>query len=142
MSIFGSGSAKFQPVGTTSSISLDYSNITPEWILSDENDYKSVITGHKSFITLGDYSNFNVQVNLWKYSSPSTKFRELYSYIHSNVYFWPHNDGMAISGSTNLPVEFHITEIKHSYLENYTFKDVLNINFVAVDYTCVSKSLM
>jgi hypothetical protein len=142
MALFGTGSAKMQISGSTTSSLLDYSIINPEFIVPDEKDYKSVITGHKSFMTLGDYSNFKVQVNLWKYSSPKIKFQELYSYLHNNVYFWPHADGKAISGSTNLPVEFHITDIKHSYLDNYTFNDVLNISFVSNDYTVVSKSLL
>lgn len=138
--IFGSGSAQMQQ-GTGSIVVLQHSNIVPEYIITDEKEHKSVLTGHKTFTTLGDYSKFRIDINLYKYDNPTTTFQTLYPYIHNNVYFWPHSDGKAISGSNNLPVEFHITDMKLSYLGDHLYRDLLSIEFEAVDYTDISKGL-
>lgn len=141
--IFGTGSAQFQEEGS-GVIALSYSNIEPEYIIPEEDKLTSVITGHNTYITRGDYSDFNVTVNLWKYTDPKAKFQELYTYLHSNVWFWSHNDGKAISGSGayyNTPVKFHITDMEHSYLDNNVYRDILKIKFEAIDFTCVTGSL-
>lgn len=138
--IFGSGSAQFQKSGS-SVCTLDYSNLYPEYFITDEIEHKSVLTGHKSYTTLGDYSNFKVEVNLYKYSNPLSKFNEIYQYIHDDVYFWPHNDKKAISGSNGQPVKFHITNMELSYLKDFNYKDLLTITFEANDYTYLSGSL-
>jgi len=143
--IFGSGSAKIQEVSSTSSVILDYSTMEASYIEPDEDEHTSVLTGYRSYTTLGDYSSFKVNINLFKYgniNSQINKFKELYGYIHKNVYFWPHADGRAISGSDNQPVPFHVTDMKIIQLDNnYKFFDTIQMQFNSIKYTDISKSI-
>ena len=141
MSIFGTGSAKFK-FGGDADVDLDYSVLKPKWVLSDYIEHKSVITGQKQFIPLGDYSEFIVDVHLYKYGDPSAKFSEIYDYLHTNVAFWPHSDGSAVKSADDSNTEFFISDMNLSYLEDVDYNDVLSIKFVSSDYTIVSKSLV
>ena len=141
MSIWGTGSAQFQFPGD-SVVTLEHSTMQGDYILPDIIEHKSIITGKKHFINNGDYSEFTVNVYLYKYADASAKFSEIYDYLHTNVYFWPHNDGKAISGSDSSPTEFFISDMSLSYLEDANYNDLLTIKFVASDYTVVSKSLV
>jgi hypothetical protein len=139
--LFGTGSAQFQKSGSAV-VKLEYSRLYPEYVITDEIEHKSVLTGHKSYSTLGDYSRFKVEVNLFKYTSSVAKFNEIYQYYHDDVYFWPHSDGKAISGSDRNPVEFHIVGMELNYLDNIDYKDLLTVEFDAIDYTVLTGSLL
>ena len=140
MAIFGTGSAQFQE-GTGSLVVLTGSMLIPNYIIPDLIEHKSIVTGHKDFISLGDYSEFQVGVNLYKATNPTSTFSTLYSYLHKNVYFWPHIDGKAISGSDGTPVEFNISDMQLSYIENKDYADYLLITFKAAEYTDISKGI-
>lgn len=139
--LFGSGSAKFTRSGST--VSLDYSNIRPSWVNRNFSKKQSIYDHYTTVDYYGDYSNFWIDVNLYQYTSSIGKFNEIYpTYLHNYVYFWPHNDGYAISGSDGQPTVFFIREMEHKYLSNDdATKDVLSIHFVSIDYATISGSL-
>ena len=140
MSIFGTQVPKFNYSG--SEVILSHSIIEPNFIISDDVENKSVLTGHKDFIYLGNYSSFDVTLNLYKYSSPSSTFQSLYGYKNKNVYFWPHSDGRAISGSNGKGMPFNITDMNLYYLTDTNFAELLKIHFEATGYTNITGSLI
>ena len=86
--MFGTGSAQFQPVGS-SSVLMKYSvNSLEDFTHSDERNFVSVINGHKTFFTPGDYSNFTVRDYLWKYPNSSSVLTNYYKNLHADCYFW------------------------------------------------------
>ena len=64
--IFGNSNSKFVSGATT--VDLPYSVLDPDWIMPDVLEHQSIISGKKNFINKGYYSEFKVQVNLFKYS--------------------------------------------------------------------------
>lgn len=138
--IFGKSGSKFEYSGST--VMLEHSNIIPKYIDSDNIENKSVLTGKKNFINLGDYSSFDVPVYLYKYTSSKDVFLDLYSYLHKNVYFWPHSDGKAISGSSGNPVTFNITNMDLTYLNNIDFPEYLIMHFESNEYTNISGNII
>ena len=146
--LFGTGSAKFQRSG--SEVILYHSNLRPEWSEQNVNTIESIYDHYTTFQNAGDYSNFWVDINLFKYDTDSMiggsadKMEELYpTYLFSSVYFWPHSDGNAVSGSNGEPSVFFIKEFKHSYIDSENAnRDVLSIHFVSTDYTTLTGSLV
>lgn len=138
--IFGTGASKFDYSGSV--VTLDHCILNPNYIISDNVDATSVLTGHKHITNLGDYSSFDVSVYLYKYAVPSASFMTLYSYLHKNVYFWPHSDGKAISGSNGKPVPFNITNMSIDYITDTDFSEMITLHFESTDYTNVTGSLI
>lgn len=152
--IFGIGSPKFTGTGTpdSSTVTLDYAVLDPNWNDPRVIEHQSVITGKKTWTTLGDYASFRVTVNLYKYTTsptPSTKFSTLMTYLHQLVYFYPHKDGVAdgdglgkaIQNSTPANVKFFVSKITPYYLSNTVQKDLIDIEFIAENYVDISQSL-
>ena len=144
--IFGSGSAKFTGVaGVPAVVTLENSIIRPEWCNRNYSVNQAISDHYSTFKFHGDYSEFWVDLNLYQYTAPddpTDKFAEIYPYLYTDVYFWPHVDGKAISGSNGIPTKFFIDEMKHSYLsDDFTTKDVLSIHFKSVNYTVISGSI-
>ena len=138
--IFGISESKFTYSGST--VLLDHSNLIPQYMIPDNRENTSVITGHKALINLGDYSSFDVVVELHKYTASSAAFTNFYSYLHKNVYFYPHREGQAISGSNNAGIPFNITEMEINYLNNTDFDVRLKMHFEATGYTYLTGSLI
>lgn len=141
--LFGSGSSKFQSGATT--VLLEHSLIEPDYCIRNISTTTSVYDHYHTYDFHGDYSEFTVQLNLFKYDSPVDKYNEVYNYLYTNVYFWPHVDGVAISGSNNEGMLFFIDEMKHKYLFNdeaMAEQDVLYIHFKSLSYTSVSGSIV
>ena len=138
MAIFGSGSAKI--VSGSTSASLEYSVLTPEWVISDYVEQTSVMNGNRNYIGLGDYSKFKVDVYLYKYSSPKTKFNEIYRYIHKDVIFYPHIDGNTLFSPVGATQSCHITDMKLSYIDNLYYRDLLTITFESKGYVDIASS--
>lgn len=141
--IFGTGSVKFERSG--SEVLLENCLIEPNYTLRNIGIRTAVYDHYHTYEFHGDYSEFTVRLNLWKYDSPTTKYNEIYPYLYKYVYFWPHADGNAISGSDGNHVAFFINSIKHEYLLNDEAdagEDVLYINFKSVDYTNITGSIL
>lgn len=136
--IFGSGSAYF--TSNSESISLEYSNMVPDYLQSDYVDFKSVINGVRTYVGQGDYSKFKVQVHLYKYPDPIAKFKEIYNYNHKDVVFYPHSDGKTLYSESGSIVNCHITEMSLSYLDDLNFRDLLTITFETTGYVYLASS--
>ena len=141
MSLFGTGSAKFEVSGST--VTLDYSNLRPNWVESNISIRRSIYDHYITFDNVGSYSDFWIDINLWEYTIPEQKFAEIYpTYLYAKVYFWPHSDGFAISGSDNKPTVFFIKDMAHRYIDpTITNKDILSLHFVSTDFCHLTGSL-
>jgi len=138
--IFGSGSSKFEFSG--SEVNLEYSNLYPNWDITNIGNTVSVYDHYTTYDNFGSYAEFTVDVNLFQYNDPNTKFNEVYPYLYKTVYFWPHSDGPAVSGSGGKPLPFFIKGMSHKYHSNdYVQNDILSITFVSLDYIDVSSSI-
>ena len=153
--LFGTGSAKFTTTNGSATVLLEYCNIQPDWCLRNIGVRTSIYDHYHTYEFRGDYSEFTVVLNLHKYDDPSVKFQEIYPYIYTEVYFWPHVDAYAVSGSNPdfvvggpvvpewIPSVFFIDSMEHSYYsEDYVEKDILNIHFKSVRYTSLTGSIV
>lgn len=145
--LFGTGSAKFERSGSI--VTLEHSNLAPNYAIRNISVITSVYDHFHTYDFLGDYSEFTVQLNLWKYQSltetPSDKYNEIYPFLYTLVYFWPHEDGQAVSGSDDEHMPFFIDSIQHSYLfgsQADANEDVLFIHFKSEGYTNLTGSLV
>jgi len=140
--IFGSGSAKFDYSGSV--ITLEYSNLRPNWSNKIVKTITSIYDHYTTYYSPGYYSDFYVDIDLTKYGTNDyVKFNEVYPYIYTKVYFWPHEDGNAISGSDGKGVVFFIDGMEHKYYSNdFVQNDILTIHFTSTDYTTLTGSLV
>ena len=144
--IFGTGSAKFDNSGST--VLLENSTIIPEYSDRNISIVTSIYDHYHTYEFLGDYSEFTVKLNLWKYTSltenPIDKYNEIYPYLFTSVHFWPHEDGNPIMSDTGT-ASFFIDDMKHSYLfgeQADANEDVLYIHFKSEGYTNLSGSIL
>ena len=146
--LFGSSSSKISFSG--SEVMLYYSNLRPVWCENNINTIRSVWDHYTTFDNIGSYSDFWVDIDLWKYDydaitgGSADKMEELYPlYLFQKVHFFPHSDGNAVSGSDGKPSVFFIKEFKHSYVLNtQANEDRLSIHFVSTDFTTLTGSLV
>jgi len=139
--IFGTGSAKFSRSG--SDVLLQNSILEPNYITRNVITTTSIHDHYNTYNFLGDYSDFNVKINLWQYDDATIKYNEIYPYLYSYVYFWPHEDGNAITGSDGNPALFFIDKISHEYNTSIDVdKDIIKIHFKSVGYTNITGSLI
>lgn len=130
--IFGTNAPKFVTGSTT--VNLDYVTVDTNLADVQEIEHTSVITGVRNYVVLGDYAEIKINMNLYKYDSPSIKFQEIYQYTHDNVYFYLHNDGNAFQDSGSNNVEFHITKIEPYYIDNVNYNEGLKIELKSRKY--------
>lgn len=147
MSLMGSQEPKFVGTGTPSSatVNLDHTTILTNWADAQIIEQTSVINGVRNYITLGDYSEFVVTVNLYKHTTsptPKEKFQEIYAFNHQLVQFFPHREGVAVKDSGGTAVNFYISSMIPGYLDTPDFKDILTITFKATGYTDAENSLV
>lgn len=139
--IFGVQAGKFTNTARTVEVLLDYDVLTPSWIEPNEVMHESVINKHREWIRIaGHHSSFTIMVNLHKYPLPWQKFIEIYNFLNTNVYFYPHRDAGALKNSAGTEIKFHITNIEPFCLEE-PYYDALNITFVSQDPFDFSQSL-
>lgn len=146
MSIFGTGYPVFIVSGSNTVVTMSYSTINAEYVEPNIIEHQSVINGARNYITseadgFGDYSNFTVNIHLFKYAIPSASFSNIYQYNHQDVFFKPHSDGSTIKDSSNADVVFNITSMALNYLDTPDFKDVLTVEFKSKSYTNLANSL-
>lgn len=139
--IFGQSAAKFTNIAETVTVLLDYDNLTPSWIEPNEIMHESIVNKHREWIKIADHhASFSVMINLHKYPIPQAKFIEIYNYLNTDVYFYPHRDAGALKDSTGAKVKFHIESIEPFCLEEPWY-DALNITFKSKDGIDFSQSL-
>lgn len=141
MNIFSNSASKFTTTNYSATVSLDNSYLSDAtWQIPKELEHTSIINGDANWITLGDKASFDVNVHLNKYSDPLTKFKTIYSYNHTNVYFYPYSNH-AVCDSTGSPVPFHIKKINLYHLTETSDYDACKITFVPNRYINISASI-
>lgn len=149
MSIFGIRYPKLENSEETTVILLQNSNLIPSWEEPDELIDISAINSVKRIRVNGAYSSFEIKVFLSKYVSPIAKFLEIYAWLHADVYFYPHIDGVvsgdglgkAMQDSSSNKVLFHITEVKPYYIPNTNLIDACIVKLISNKYTDFGKTI-
>jgi len=145
MAIWGTSTPKFIVGATT--VLLPNSIIVPTWADARYIEQISVENGERTIEYLGDYSEFQVVINLFKEGNTTAvkaKFNEIYQYRLTTIdQFFPHDDGDYMRDSSNNAVEFAITEFRPFYLDPLDpfFRDKLGLVFKSLKYTDLSNSL-
>jgi len=143
-SIFGSSAPKFvYDLGgvNEATVLLDYCIITRDDPDVRKIVHESELSADRDFITRGDFWEFEVMVNLYKYEDPRNKFEEIYQYKNLNVALWKHRDGSAFLDSSGDEVLFYIDEITPRNLTRLDYKDVLFIRFLSLKEVDFSNSV-
>lgn len=139
--IFGIQAGKFTNATRTIEVLLDYDVLTPSWIEPNVIQHESVINKHREWIKIADHhASFTVMVNLHKYTSPWTKFIEIYNHLNTLVYFYPHRDAGALKTDAGVEIRFFIESIEPFCLEEPWY-DALSITFRSQDPYDFSQSL-
>jgi len=131
--IFGTANSKFVSGATT--VDLPSSVLDPSYIIPEVIEHQSVVSGKRNWIPLGYYSDFKLQVNLFKYDDPNTSFNLIESYKFSKVTFYPHKDGDPIKDIFGNESQLLISDIEAYYLTNEFQKDIAIITFLSDRYT-------
>lgn len=134
--IFGRSNSKM--VSGSVVIDLPNSVLSPEWMSPDIIIQPSVITGKRNFISKGDYSKFKLQINLFEYSDPVAKFKEITNYLGQHVVFYPHNYDKPVTDKAGHSVLFLFTNFSAYYLADTIDKDVILMDFIASGYSDIS----
>jgi len=158
--IFGLGPAKFTGTGDPDSgtVILYASVFMPAFTDPQFAEGVSPLTGYRNFEELGDYSEFEVIINAYKYDgtsafgtyTTSTILTKLRSYAYKDVVFYPHKDGSTAGDGNGKPmkdassnnVNYYVTMVKPYYIEGMPFsKNKLRImmRFKSRTYTDITK---
>lgn len=158
--VFGLGPAKFTGTGDPDSgtVILYASVFMPVFTDPQFAEGISPLTGYRNFEELGDYSEFEVIVNAFKYDgtaafgsySTSGILNKLRAYAYKDVIFYPHKDGSTAGDGLGKPmkdslsnnVNYYITEVKPYYIEGLPLsKNKLRIlmRFKSREYTDITK---
>jgi hypothetical protein len=134
MAIFGTSYCK---LSGSIELELNHSTLTPIYIIPDEIEFISDITGHKSFAnTKMHYSVFDIDVNLFKYENNADDvFNSLTKLKNEQFYFYPHVDGPAIKDIYENNILFHIIELVPYYLLQPNQYDAIKLRMVSTAYT-------
>jgi len=151
--ILGLSSPKFVGTGNpnTNTVLLDYSvyktfNFAEPRIIKS----KAPITGSVNILNLGNWSNFDIIIYLWKYSNPLLTLANLINYRYQNVIFYPHRDklavgdglGLPITDTSNNPLSFFIAGVKYYSLDNTKQHDCVELNFISTNYVKKGNSVV
>lgn len=137
--IFGTRYPALNSNGTI--VPLQYCNIIEaNFAIRDELEHRSDITGFTEYITLGDYAEFLLRINLFKYSDPIEQYRALLAYKSAEVYFMPHIDGPEIQDADGNSVLFKIREFNPGYLSQDEFYEVVFIRLRSKSYVDLLQS--
>jgi len=136
MSIFGTLHSKIS--SSNYSVELYYSTLSPEYIVNDEIQFTSQLTGFRSYDKKLHYSEFTINVNVFKKEDSINLINTLYSMKNSNddFYFYPHVDSNEpIKNIFNESVKFKITDIQLYYLTNLDFYELIKVTLKSKQYT-------
>lgn len=125
--IFGVLNSKF--TSGSNEVDLQNSTLNPSFLVQDVLETKGILTGDVYYNTLGDYAEFSVNTNLFKYDNPSEKLIEILAYRNSEVSFYPHKDNDAIKDINGDEVKFKIIEVTPFYLTQIDIYEVVRTTF-------------
>jgi hypothetical protein len=125
--LFGEEHSKFV-IGATP-IELPYSVLTPGWNEPEEIEDISIITGRRNFNLLWELSQFEVQINLFKYTNAKIFFAAMRGHLGASGVFYPHKDGPALLDSSGNPCSYILTEVNTYSLDGNNIYDIMILTF-------------
>jgi len=145
MALFGSSTPKF--VTSAGTVLLPNSVLVPTYVDARFIEQISVENGERTIEYQGDYSEFQVIMNIFKEGDDTdveTKFNEIYAQRTSIItQFFPHADGKSIRDSGGGVVEFSMTDFSVYYLDNLdpSFRVRISMTFKSLEYTDMTQSI-
>ena len=148
MSMYGDSYSKFKSINVSAGtvVSLNHSNIKPSWGIEQLIKNTSIFTMKSTFIDLeDDFSEFEVEVNIWKNGSPATVMADIMQYNHDVVNFMPHQDNATYvqANDGGGDAEFYIESMTPVYVNNEPpiLEDKIIIKFVSIEAIDASTSI-
>ena len=118
----------------TGDVVLEYAVLHPTFASSEFLEHISPLNGQRNFLTLGDYSKFDVMIHLWKYPDPATAFQTFYGHKDELVKFYPYKEGDPISNIIGDPIDFYLAYVEGAYLQNLNQYDICKLSFISSKY--------
>lgn len=115
-------------------IVLESSNLEPEFMKPIFIEHTSPLNGDKTFIYLGDYASFKVQINAFDTEDPAILFGQLKNIEGGLVVFYPHKDEQAIKDKFGNDVLFFVSTVEPYYFNNDTRYDIIQIELLSVGF--------
>lgn len=119
-------------------ILLDYLNITRDESVPDEIVHQSEVTGDRVFVRNKQHWITRLVINLWKYSDPTSKFREIFHYLGKDVSFYRFRDGDPIQDESGNDVLFRVVQVQPFHLDDTRTKDQLLITLQSKSWVNIS----
>jgi len=109
--IFGNSYPKIVSGSTT--ILLEHSTVNFDWNKTiNSNENISIMNGNITNTFKSRYAEFEITVNLYKYTGSQAKFNEINALNHKVINaFYLHSDGEPVQSSENLSSEFFVYQI-------------------------------
>ena len=119
-------------------VSLDKMVIVKDEPVVRQIIQESEITGHREYVRRGDHWDFQIRLNLFKYSDPRSKYEELYQYLHRKVSLYRHSDGSPFVDSDGNDALFIFDAMLSKYLTTIDYEDLLILTFKSLDWVDLS----
>ncbi|RMD51191.1 hypothetical protein D6827_02685 [Candidatus Parcubacteria bacterium] len=141
----GTNNATFTDNGTGTHSFTPYSSKVelPNFILSEslQEDgffHKSVINGHKEWVSKGVHVNLEIKNYIYKEGTEASirsKFKEIWGLRNTDLWVYKHIDGLNLfRDSSGDPVSFVIEDVQLGYLTQANFEDYMIIKLSSKDY--------
>lgn len=137
MGIFGTAAPKFifdNGGGSETTVLLDHAVIIKDEPEVDTLTIRSPLSGHKFNFWRGKYWYFDVNINLYKYSDPLSKYSNLKAFEGQNVSLWRHRDGEPFKKSGGADCLFLLKEVTAFAIEDVEYRDRVVLRFESIDY--------
>jgi len=134
MAIFGTYHCRLSGSVT---VDLLYENISPTYIIPDEFEYVSILTGHKSYSNKrAHFSAFDIDINMFKAGNDIKEiFSKLLILKNEEFYFRPHIDEQEIRDMFGNNIKFHLLKAEPYYLNSQNQYDAMKIKLISVSYS-------
>lgn len=135
MGIFGTTEPKYITVVGSTTVALPYSQVISSEPSTDYVEQRSELTGERQFLPRGTHWVVEIQVNLWKYSSPTpaTKYATIAGHRGAKVYLYLHSDGNPFYKSAGVSAAFVLKEVSPKWVTDTDYKDILILRFESAD---------
>lgn len=144
-SLFGTGSPQIVGTGTPDSATrtLDFAILKPTWVNSVLKEFVSILDGERHYIKPHHYSEFDIELLVYKETDSRTAFLTIYDYLFQEVYFKPYehdddleaSDGKTIKNESGSNAIFTITNMQPGLIEPNTEFDVYILTLKSNVYT-------
>lgn len=140
-SIFGIAAPAFEIGGNK--IELSHAIVLSEDFDDGLIEHESIINGFREWDNIGDHYEINLQMLIYKYADPKTKYIELKTYHKTLVdKFYRRSDGQAFRNSNNDFIQFRFDQLIPDIIEsNGEYLDVLRLRFISADTLEYSSAL-